>query len=149
MSALLTVLAGTERLSRRDRAALTLALELVRRHGYWDVRSVLYNGADYTRCVSADALDAMPTTGNIRAARARLALLLRLVLRGEAPKLWRVVWDNGRGRTVGRVEERVDSHARALSWQRAYQGWPHRPHEVPRIERIVPLWERAPVARAR
>lgn len=152
MSALLDVIAGTARLSRRDRAALTLALECVRRShgGYWGARSLLYIGADYTRCVSRDVLDAMPTTGNIRAARARLALMLRLVLRCDA-------WTRA-------DEDWGDFPPGVSPWftPRMCSRCGHRlsQYEIgevvvsgaccgARIERVVPLWERAPARRAR
>lgn len=150
MSALLAVLAGTARLSRRDRAALTLALELCRCRG--DIGALVHGDTVAREILDASAWCWRHGHESWRSRRARLALLLRLVLRcdaGEPPPAWRVLagWRLMSADAAERYGGGSQTATRGLAELIALlPRW----HDVDvRIERIVPLWEQAPATRAR
>lgn len=138
MSALLAVLRGDARLSRRDRACFALALECLRADWCTDAIDALYAGTTGRECCAREllmSLDLTPDTWPSRELRARLALVLRLVLRcdaGSPPPAWMLTyWHRDRPTTVAiQVWERIESDPE---------------HDArDRIERITPLWDLAP-----
>lgn len=167
MNAVLAVLAGAlvptrdpatgvvrmapARLSRRDRAALTLALECVRAGDDGEDTGHALDcaggglSASVLRALQyADKVDCDPLG---RVIRARLALLLRLVLRCDAatreepgaypPPAWRLTyWLRDQSTTV-----------LVQSWLRLEDDNEYDPRDS--IERIVPLWCQAPATRPR
>lgn len=126
MSALLAVLRGDARLSRRDRAACVLALSQLHDESY---PSALRLGG----AVSDDVVGHRQSWPRMQ--RARLALVLRLVLRCDAgypPPAWRITM----GPRARRILEGAAFPIRAdAEWHTAHGD---------RIERITPLWEQAP-----
>jgi len=136
------VLAGTARLSRRDRAALMLALECLRANRDLDTREAL-SCADLGR-VADEIRVACCWSGSAarwRVQRARLALLLRLVLRcdavmrkepGASPlPTWRL------------IKDKWDEYAVVFDMN-DLRRMPRLPR---RVERIIPLWEQAPATK--
>jgi hypothetical protein len=133
-------------LSRRDRAALRLAYEvLLRDDAVGHARRALSLGGPMSRAIE-DASYALAAPLGMRILRARLALLLRVVLRVDRGDFGALRCEHG-ARTLWRVlptsewpsrdEPRLAYACPCLgAWRPCVEPWP--------LRVIRPLWESAP-----
>lgn len=150
MSAVLDVLAGTARLSRRDRAALTLARSWVTSRPF-----AAFDALGLGDAVGRELYDAYNHVSG-RKADARLALLLRLVLRCDQQLRAEADWDQpspeggtpwGTPVSCSACGERL---GRRLGWSLGDRiSGTSGPCDDALVVRALPLWERAPATRAR
>lgn len=146
MTALLDVLAGTARLSRRDRAALTLAREWVASRPF-----AAFDALGLGDAVGRELYDVYNHVSG-RKADARLALLLRLVLRCDQQRQSDEDWTTPEpaGGSPWRTPVSCSRCGELLTrayelGQRVLQG----PCADALVVRALPLWEQAPATRAR